>query len=292
MPSNPDDRAAREIEELRELFARSGQRPTTRQVDEPPAAARVQSETTGGAEAGTSEDAEPEPQARENQAERPDRAPAGGAVDADADTNEQTRGTGAKGKPRDAGKASRADVPASASQAPVRVPSGSVSSRTLAAEAAADPSALAAATEDNDHDRPTRPVAKPRPPQQQLVLKPHPSSTGSEPTWHRRSKRATSLVVILLAVVFGLGAWLGQTLGLPRPAAQPPTGPSAGTQSPAAVTGAPAPQTTAPQPCLDTARLGDNLIDLLLAKRRGPEMDSLLLAYTTASQQCRAAASR
>jgi hypothetical protein len=97
------------------------------------------------------------------------------------------------------------------------------------------------------------------------------------------------LVAALLVVTFGLGAWVGQAVAKPEPATQPsPAVQSSAPVAPSTVV----PSTVVPQACLDTAKLGDRIIDLLVARQRGPQVDGVLQAYVTASQQCRAAASR
>ena len=98
--------------------------------------------------------------------------------------------------------------------------------------------------------------------------------------------------VVGLVVAFAVGLRLGQAQASPEPAARTPAPPAA--QS-SVVTGQAAATTvstvvTAPPACLETARLGDRVIDLLVANRRGPELDRALDGYLAASQRCRRAA--
>jgi hypothetical protein len=97
--------------------------------------------------------------------------------------------------------------------------------------------------------------------------------------------------VVGVVVSFAVGLRLGQAQASPEPAARAPAPPAA--QS-SVVTGQAATTVstvvTAPPACLATARLGDRVIDLLVANRRGPELDRALDGYLAASRGCRRAA--
>jgi hypothetical protein len=102
--------------------------------------------------------------------------------------------------------------------------------------------------------------------------------------------------LVAAALVFVLGTGLGYLLPRPGAGAQP-VPPS--TQPPA--TTLVAPRTTTPPPpppsavvppaCLETARRGDETINLLVRNVRNRRLAEVLKAYTLASQACRKEAS-
>jgi hypothetical protein len=237
MPSAPDDRPTPEVQDIRELFARSGKRPT-RRFDEITTAAKNQQQTA--ATKATTEDNDTLKHQDDATPGDPDRAAASGLE-----------------APPDAGETKEApheDKKASISRPP---------------RFTVEPS--------------------PAPADSQPAVPPSASSPpDTEPALRRRSLWAV-LAAPMLLVTFGLGGWLGHALAGPEPDSLP----DAATQTSATQASRPvAPSTVVPKACLDTATLGDQIIDLLVAKRRGPEVDAVLQAYVTASQQCRAAASR
>jgi hypothetical protein len=180
---------------------------------------------------------------------------------------------------RELAEAEEHDDPATAAHeadGPVRSPTGALSSRSLAGPV-----------------RPGAPVAN-----RFVVVGNEPSQAVDEPSQavdeqpvQRRGPRlwAVALLATVLVLAFGGGAWLGQAL---RPTA---LAPAAGAAGPApvipstVVTTAP-PLARAPEPCLETARLGDRVIDLMVSNRRGLEVDQAQLAYLLASRRCRASA--
>jgi hypothetical protein len=96
--------------------------------------------------------------------------------------------------------------------------------------------------------------------------------------------------VVGVVVAFAVGLRLGQAQASPEPAAgAPPAAQSSVVTGQAAATTV-STVVTAPPACLETARLGDRVIDLLVANRRGPELDRALDGYLAASQRCRRAA--
>jgi hypothetical protein len=150
---------------------------------------------------------------------------------------------------------------------PVRSPTGALSSRMLAGP-----------------DRPGAPVAS-----GSVPMGNEPSQAVDEQPGRRRGPRlwTVALLVTVLVLAFGGGAWLGQQL---RPTAQAPAAEGADPAPVIAstvVTTAP-PLTRASEACLETARLGDRLIDLMVANRRGLEVDQAQLEYFLASRRCRA----
>jgi hypothetical protein len=119
-----------------------------------------------------------------------------------------------------------------------------------------------------------------------------PEPAAAEPS-RRRSLWSLALITgLMVTVAFGAGIWSGWGTGrVPaRPAdvtvAPAHGGVSTGTVAP--ITAAPAP--TAPPACLDTARYGDRVIDMLSDGIRDQRLYRALEAYTRASQRCRAAA--
>ena len=109
-----------------------------------------------------------------------------------------------------------------------------------------------------------------------------PKPDAQPPPAPRRRWRLLLLVVVpvaTLAVGLALGFAAGEARTGGEQAAAPTTRPAAPPTSIVI-------RSTASSACLETARRGDQLIDLLISNRRGKAAD-LLLPYTVASRQCR-----
>jgi hypothetical protein len=114
------------------------------------------------------------------------------------------------------------------------------------------------------------------------------SQSGTLVQAPRRTPRAWLLSALALTLAVGLA--LGFAVGSVRLGGEPTSAPAARP--------APAPPTsvvvvarpTASSACLETARRGDQLIELLIRNQRSRAAD-LLVAYTVASRQCRKDAS-
>jgi hypothetical protein len=92
-----------------------------------------------------------------------------------------------------------------------------------------------------------------------------------------------------IVLIFVLGTGLGYLLPRSGAGAQPAPQPSATT--PAAPQTTTAPRAVVPPSCLQTARLGDEVIHLLVTNVRNRRLAEALKAYTLASQACREEAS-
>jgi hypothetical protein len=104
-------------------------------------------------------------------------------------------------------------------------------------------------------------------------------------------RRVSAWLLLVPALTLAVGALLGFVLGSTR-ASRQPTGP-APTSSPSPSTRLAIPPSTrvvvrhyASPACLEAARRGDHLIDLLIRNQRR-QVEDLLVAYTVAAQQCR-----
>jgi hypothetical protein len=104
-------------------------------------------------------------------------------------------------------------------------------------------------------------------------------------------RRVSAWLLLVPALTLAVGALLGFVLGSTR-ASRQPTGP-APTSSPSPSTRLATPPSTrvvvrhyASPACLEAARRGDRLIDLLIRNQRR-QVEDLLVAYTVAAQQCR-----
>jgi hypothetical protein len=100
-----------------------------------------------------------------------------------------------------------------------------------------------------------------------------------------RAQRQTPRAWLLsaLAVTLAVGLALGFAVGSGRAATRAPaTQPAQAPRTSVVVVARP----TASPACLETARRGDQLIDLLISNQRSRAAD-LLVAYTVASRQCR-----
>jgi hypothetical protein len=114
-----------------------------------------------------------------------------------------------------------------------------------------------------------------------MTTDPHRPPRRTVPAW-------LALAPVLTLVV---GAVLGFAVGSTRAQRQPTSG--APTSAPAPTTRPVAPPSTrlvvrhyASPACLETARRGDQLIDLLIRNQRR-QAEPLLVAYTVAARQCR-----
>jgi hypothetical protein len=104
-------------------------------------------------------------------------------------------------------------------------------------------------------------------------------------------RRVSAWLLLVPALTLAIGALLGFALGSTQ-ASRHPTGP-APTSLPSSTPGLVAPPSTrvavrhyASPACLEAARRGDHLIDLLIRNQRR-KVEDLLVAYTVAAQQCR-----
>jgi hypothetical protein len=104
-------------------------------------------------------------------------------------------------------------------------------------------------------------------------------------------RRVSAWLLLVPALTLAVGALVGFALGSAQ-ASRQPTGP-APTSLSSPATGLVAPPSTrvvarhyASPACLEAARRGDHLIDLLIRNQRR-EVEDLLVAYTVAAQQCR-----
>jgi hypothetical protein len=104
-------------------------------------------------------------------------------------------------------------------------------------------------------------------------------------------RRVSAWLLLVPALTLAVGALLGFALGSTQ-ASRQPTGPAPISLS-SLTTGLVAPPSTrvvarhyASPACLEAARRGDYLIDLLIRNQRR-EVENLLVAYTVAAQQCR-----
>ena len=104
-------------------------------------------------------------------------------------------------------------------------------------------------------------------------------------------RRVSAWLLLVPALTLAVGALLGFALGSTQASRQPTGRASTSLSSP--TTGLVAPPSTrvvarhyASPACLEAARRGDHLIDLLIRNQRR-EVENLLVAYTVAAQQCR-----
>jgi len=104
-------------------------------------------------------------------------------------------------------------------------------------------------------------------------------------------RRVSAWLLLVPGLTLAVGALLGFALGSTQ-ASRRPTGPAPASLS-SPTTGLVAPPSTrvvarhyASPACLEAARRGDHLIDLLIRNQRR-EVENLLVAYTVAAQQCR-----
>ena len=95
-----------------------------------------------------------------------------------------------------------------------------------------------------------------------------------------------------VALIFTLGAGFGYLLPRSGAGAQPaPPQPSATAPAAPQTSAAPTPKDAVPRVCLETARLADHTIHLLVTNVRDRRLAESLKAYTLASQACREEAS-
>ena len=93
-------------------------------------------------------------------------------------------------------------------------------------------------------------------------------------------------------LIFALGTGFGYLLPRSGAGAQPaPAAPQPSATTPAAPRTTTAPRAVVPRSCLQTARLGDEVIHLLVTNVRNRRLAVALKAYTLASQACREEAS-
>jgi hypothetical protein len=295
MTPDDRDRAAREIEELRQLFSANG-RPVGRRFD-----AIMRSGRVNDAEAAAADE-------RAREAEASEQTP---AAEAEAEIRQRARAQRKTAKaieppPRTRRDEQRAPVwdPAprdGTSRRPTRPPSPprakdppvKVFDRAAATDAAPpEPEAPA--------ELPGKAPAAAREPARRPVadadwqLQGHKDwgkEEGDAQAERRRSLRraAVLLLPVLLAATFAAGLGLGRKLDSSETSAAAASVPvSASTVT---STSAPPPPPTAPSACLDAARYGDQVIALLTANIRDRRINDPMRNYAKASQACRAATS-
>jgi hypothetical protein len=280
MPSSHEDRATREIDELRRLFAEPPRRVTARPNRRPDAGAGRGGDDPHGSGG-------PGPTEADQDAGDDGAADAPGADLREAGaTAADAADVAQAGNPADTGgERSPSGHPPPPGDPPPRTPKGSVSSRSLAAMQEHGAPGPVPEEDDGQEDRDAV-----EPPAWRLTPAESSPAPPPAPQPQRRTLPAVLVVALLLAAAFGLGAWIGFGLDAGRQPAAASPGPSGVAPPVHTETTAPAAQTSVPQACLDTARLADRVIDLLVANRRGRELDGVLRAYGQASQRCRAAA--
>jgi hypothetical protein len=287
MPPDNDDQAARNIEELRQLFMASGRRRGRRfdevmkavrsratEVFEDAAAEAVQDTEVAGRPARTAATskpaATPTPDPRPVSAGDPehDDAPAVAGAAAPDDQDQLPAPTDQPtSNDQSASPATEADEAVVAADAPSRPP-------PEALEVVADDQRQPGNDEAGRMLEGDRESGKPQ-------KQPDPSSEQTR----RRPARFAMLTLIAVVATFAAGLWLGRALNDSTTAVAPPSPPGI-TVSPSPATAASA---TAPDACLATAQYGDQVIAMLAANTRDERIDDVLKAYTLASQQCRAA---
>jgi hypothetical protein len=104
-------------------------------------------------------------------------------------------------------------------------------------------------------------------------------------------RRALAWLLLVPALTLAVGALLGFVLGSARASRQPTEpGPTASPSSSTRLALAPSTRVVvrhyASPACLEAARRGDQLIDLLIRNQRR-QVEELLVAYSVAAQQCR-----
>jgi len=141
-------------------------------------------------------------------------------------------------------------------------------------------SAFEPASPDDDH----RPRALPTP----TPIPAPPADQPARPRWQW---------VAAAALIFVLGTGFGYLLtrsGAGDPPASPPATAAPASQPPATTLAPKTPpqaRVVAPPSCLQTARLGDEVIAMLTSNVRDRRLANVLKAYTLASQACREEAS-
>jgi hypothetical protein len=128
-------------------------------------------------------------------------------------------------------------------------------------------------------------VFEPAPPEKEEGEQPEPEEVRAllpPPPAERQAPRWTVPAVMALVCLLA-GGGLGYLLHSPAPL-QPPT-------STVITSVVPRPKLVSPPACIETARRGDEAIDLLIRNIRDRRLSSALKAYTEASQACRKEAS-
>jgi hypothetical protein len=274
MTPDDRDRAAREIEELRQLFSANG-RPVGRRFDAVARTGRVKD----------AEAAEADEQARGAEAEAGQKV-----IKPPARTRrDEQRAPVWQPAPRN-GTSRRSQPPPTPPRA--KDPPVKVFDRAEAVESAPPepeaPAELPGTTPAVAREPARRPVDDPDRDRQ------GPENRGREQGGPQVTLRvslrrvAVLLLPVLLAVTFAVGLGLGRKLDSSQaPAATPaPVNASTVTSTPA-----PPPPAPAPSACLDTARYGDQVIAMLTANIRDQRINDPMRNYAKASQACRAAVS-
>jgi hypothetical protein len=158
------------------------------------------------------------------------------------------------------------------------------------AAGAADQAALGKASPVQQHGSGWFEQTRPDPAAPVADGEPQPATVVQAP---RRTPQAwlLSALAVTLAVGLALGFAVGSVRSGSEPTSAPATHapatqPAQATQTSVVVVARP----TASSACLETARRGDQLIELLISNQRSRAAD-LLVAYTVASRQCRKDAS-
>ena len=294
MTPDDRDRAAREIEELRQLFSANG-RPVGRRFDDIMRPGRVNdAETAEAAEKAREAEASEQTRAAEAEAKARQRARLQRKLARAIEPPPRTRRDEQRAPvwdpaPRDgtSRRPTRPPTPPRAKDPPVKV-----FDRAAAADAP-PPEPEAPAT------LPGKAPPAPREPARRPVVdadwqlqghKDWGKEEGDAQAERRRSLRraAVLLLPVLLAATFAAGLGLGRKLDN----SESSTAAAAAPVSASTVTSAPPPPpATAPSACLDTARYGDQVIALLTANIRDRRINDPMRNYAKASQACRAATS-
>jgi hypothetical protein len=129
---------------------------------------------------------------------------------------------------------------------------------------------------------------KPAPPSEQPAL---PAPPPAPPLFAGRSRWWWAAALTLLFLVGGLFGWLLRGDGEPTAAPSTPTSVAPAVPPPAPPETVIRTRTSVPEACLDTAKLGDEVIARLTRNQRDNRLFPALRKYTIASQACRREAS-
>jgi hypothetical protein len=129
---------------------------------------------------------------------------------------------------------------------------------------------------------------KPAPPSEQRAL---PAPPPAPPLFAGRGRWWWAAALTLLFLVGGLFGWLLRGEGGSEPPPSPTTVAAAAVPPPAPPETVIRTRTSVPEACLDTAKLGDEVIARLTRNQRDDRLFSALRKYTIASQACRGEAS-
>ena len=296
MTPEDDDRATREIEELQQLFAanrrlkggRDHAVTPPRELEDAATSApadQVGKGTAGGPPGGAGEDTgarqRPSVQAKALRAIEP--APRTGRDEQRVPVWEPAPRDGASERPTPAPTSPRPkDPPVKAFDKAL----GPAAQRPAPARTAGSPAPRSTAGQ-SDRELAQRPVADRVSERQAVEQDDGPEEDAGARPSRRRSlwPVAALLLPLLLAASFAAGLGIGRSQHGAQVRAPAPAGANTVTSVSAQVRPAPAPNA-----CLDTARYGDQVIDLLTANIRDQRINEPMRDYARASQACRAAA--